>query len=266
MAQILVVNEDNCWYQGVAALENFYEIELEQKIHKHASDAFNGYFTIKGKFTFSNPARETSDGDLILISKDFSRWLIVEVELVGKSLTHTRKQLRVFTKAKYDIDDLINYCVNQDASFDEHRLKLSTLFVNSPEVLVIFDSYHKKKLSQLQNEFKRIKICVFEVYKTNLHDFETYRISGDYPYITSGYTYLKPSSEFEIYQLERPDLMNGIPRGSMDVYYRMAKYRSLLMEDKGNLYLKIPRNPFTPGKELTLSKTHDGKFIIDLLN
>jgi hypothetical protein len=202
----------------------------------------------------------------LLISKDFTKWLIVEVELVAKSLTHTRKQLRVFTSAIYNIDALIDYCVGQDASLDIFRAQLRILFGIPPEVMVIFDSYHKKKLQQLQNEFKSIKICVFEVYKTNLHDFETYRLSGDYPYITSGYSYLKPSSGFEIYHVQRPDLMNGIPRGPMDVLYQMAKIKGLLMEDKGKVYLKISNNPFTPGKQLTLSKTHDGRFIIDPIN
>jgi hypothetical protein len=266
MAQILVVNENNCWYQGIAALENFYEIELEQKIQKHADDAFNGYYTIKGKYTFSNRAKETSDGDLLLISKDFTKWFILEVELIAKSLSHTKKQLRVFSAPIFDIDDLVEYCVRQRAELGNSRENLKELFSTPPEVLVVFDTYHKKKLTQLQKDFKSIKICVFEVYKTNTHDFETYRISGDYPYIISGYSYLKPSSGFETYSIERYDLMNGVPRGDIDVLYKMAKFKAKLLESKGVLFLQIPRNPFTAGKQLTLSRTHDSKFIIDPIN
>lgn len=268
MAQILVINEDQRWYQGIASLDNYYEIEIEQKIYKHASDAFNGYFTIKGKFTFSNKARETSDGDLILISKDFSKWYILEVELVEKSMTHTKKQLRVFTSAIYDIDKLVSYCVAQEDALTAHVTELKTLFNNPPQVLVVFDTYHKSKLENLQNEFKSIKICVFEVYKTNAHDMETYRLSGDYPYLITGYSYLKPcpAPAFEIYELQRPDLMTGVPIGNLDVFYKMAKYKGILMKDKKSLYLKIPKNPFTPTKQLTLSKTHDDKFILDVLN
>jgi hypothetical protein len=266
MAQILVVNEANRWYQGVASLENYYEIELEKKIHKHASDAFSGYLTIRGKYTFGNRAGETSDGDLLLISNDFTKWVIVEIELVAKSLTHTKKQMRVFTDATFNVNDLINYCVGQDEILDVFRGELKTLFADPPEILVIFDSYHRTKLGQIQAEFKSIKICVFEVYKTASHDFETYRLSGEYPYVNSGYSYLKPTSGFEIYRIERPQLMNGVTRGNLNTYYQLDTIRSILMENKKDLFLKIPANPFTPDKELILSKTIDGRFIISPIN
>jgi hypothetical protein len=265
MAQILVVQE-SAWYQGIAALKNYYESELEIRIHKHAVDAFSGYYTIKGKFTFNNAAGETSDGDLLLISRDFSKWLIVEVELIGKSLTHTKKQLRVFTGAKYDIGMLIEYCVKQDSTLDKFRSELAKVFLDPPDVLVIFDSYKQSTIDKIRKGFNSVKICVFEIYKTNSHDFETYRLSGDYPYITSGFSYLKPTSGFEVYEVHRADLMNGVPRGKIELLYQMGQYRCLLIEDSGNLYIKIPNNPFTAGRDLTLSKTHDGKFVLDTLN
>lgn len=268
MAQILVINEEFCWYQGIASLDNYYEIEIEEKILKHSGDVFSGYYVIKGKFTFSNKAGERSSADLLLISKDFTRWIIAEVELASKSLSHTQMQIRVFTDAKFNIDELSNYCLNQNNKLKPFEASLKTLLKETPEVLVIFDSYHEKKLNELKNNFKQLKVCVFEVYKTAIHDFETYRISGDYPYITSGYTYLKASpSSYEIYEVQRPALFTGVPSGKLEIIYKMGKVNALLMvSNKGQHFLKIPRNPFSPGQVLTLAKTDDNKFLIDTLN
>lgn len=268
MAQILVISEEFCWYQGIASLDNYYEIEIEEKILKHSEDIFAGYYVTKGKFTFSNQAGERSDADILLISKDFTKWIIAEVELSAKSLTHTKMQLRVFTDAKFDIYELYEYCIKQNNSLKPFETELKKLLKETPEVLVIFDSYHKTKLKELKDSFKQLQICVFEVYKTTKHDFETYRISGDYPYITSGYTYLKSSSSsYDVYEVERPALFAGVPLGKLEIIYKMAKFNVLLMASaKGHFYLKIPRNPFSPGKVLTLAKTDDNKYLLDTLN
>nr|WP_295869390.1 hypothetical protein [uncultured Chitinophaga sp.] len=267
MAQILVVNELS-WYQAIAALDNYYEIDVENRILKHADEVFDGYYSLKGKYTFNNSAGETSDGDILLISKDFSKWVIVEVELASKaSLGHTRKQLRVFTSCGYDIDSLVKYCQTHHNGLGSFTTQLKNLFTNNtPEVLVMFDAYHQTRLGQLQSEFPSIKICVFEIYKTASHDFETYRLSGDYPYVHSGYTFLKDTTGFEVYEVQRPDLLTGIPAGSLNIEYKMGTYRVQLMSAKSKLYMKIPRNPFPPGVKLLLYKTITNKFFIDTIN
>ncbi len=141
MAQVLVTRE-NAWYQGIASLKNIREKELEESILRYATAVFSNYVCFQSSFTFSNTTGETSDPDILLISKNFKSWLIVEVELGGKDLKHTRKQLRVFTDPIFDVEKLIPHCSGKSAELTGKENELRNLFTNQPpEVLVIFDSY-----------------------------------------------------------------------------------------------------------------------------
>lgn len=267
MAQVLVT-ESNKWYQGIASLKNYYEADLEDRILKHKNEVFKDYYSFKCKFTFENSVGETSDPDMLLISKNFDSWIIVELELGDKTLKHTKKQLRVFTKPKFNVNKLIDYCKRNAPELKGHISKLNALFSSiAPKVLVIYDYYDLKTFEILQKEFDPISICVFEIYNTKTDSFELYRFSGDYPFVTTDFSFLKERSDnYEIYEVQKPSLLDGLPEGYFEVLSKMRTLRvSLIIDKKGNYYLKLLNNPFPPGRTLVIYKTLEKKYILDII-
>lgn len=265
MAQVLVTRED-AWYQGIASLKNIREKELELSILKYASAVFNNYYCFQSAFVFKNAAGETSGPDILLISRNFKQWLIVEVELAGKDLGHTRKQLRVFTNPLFGVGDLVKHCCEKTDDLVGKEAELNNLFANAaPEVLVIFDTHNSPVLSILQAEFT-IKICVFEIYKTQSHDLELYRLSGDYPYVYSGGTFLKAwDGDFEIFKVERPEFFDDLGANTNFIAEHRLQTMNIILyrSKKDEPFIKIPGNPFPPGKNLKIYRTEDNKFVIE---
>lgn len=266
MAQVLVTNEA-AWYQGIASLKNISEKKLELRVLKYTQEVFRGYYGFQSSFKFkSKVSIDTAAPDLILIAKDFSQWIIVELELIGKPLIHTHKQLRVFSNPVYDIETLIVHCMGKDTGLVGKDSELRQLFTNhDPRLLVIFDTYEKATLDKIASMYT-CKICVFEIYRTADHDLEVYRISGDYPYVDTGFSYLKNHpTNFDQYQIQRPGLFAGVAMGKLFIYHKMRVLEARLSAARTDYFLKIPDNPFPPGDSLKIFKALDGKFFIEKL-
>ncbi len=94
---------------------------------------------------------------------------------------------------------------------------------------------------------------------------ELYRLSGDYPYVYSGSTYLKRwVGDYEMFKVERPDFFAGVTGTSFIAEHRLTIINiNLFRSKKDELFVKIPSNPFPPGKDLKIYKTQDNKFVIE---
>lgn len=266
MAQVLVTKISE-WYQGIASLKNLSEKKLEMRFLKCASQIFKGYHSFQSAYTFeSKVSTETAGPDVILIAEDFSQWVIVEVELAGKPLAHTKKQLRVFTNAKYDLDGLVTHCIKKEPKLAPNEKKLKKLLENNPPyILVVFDTYHKTALQSISTEFD-CKVCVLEVYRTMEHDFELYRMSGDYPYVYTEFCYLKNvTTNPDMYTISRPELFNSIAAGDIEVFHKNQSVAAKLMKSSKQTFLKIPENPFPPGSDLKIFKSFADKLILEKL-
>ena len=266
MAQVLVTSE-SAWYQGIASLKNIYEKNLEHRVLKFSKQIFTGYHGFQSAFVFNSKlSDDTAASDMLLIAEDFSQWVIVELELMGKQLKHTKKQLRVFSEPRFEVEKLVKHCISKDNDLVNKENELGTLFTDhDPDLLVIFDTYHKSTLEEISSNFT-CKICVLEIYRTMKHDFELYRMSGDYPYINTGFSFLKNwPTNFDQYEIEKPGLFNGITLGTIQVYHKMFVLNALLMNAGQRYFLKIPQNPFPPGDDLKVFRTIDDKLIIEKL-
>ncbi len=266
MAQVLVtkVNE---WYQGIASLRNLPEKKLELRFLKCAAQVFRGYHVFQSAFTMNSAnSSETAGPDVLLIAEDFSQWCIVELELTGKPLNHTRKQLRVFSRPKYDEDKLALHCIDKCEILRGKEEELKKMFsATPPSVLVVFDTYHKRTIDTVSHEFD-CQICVLEVYKTVNHDLELYRLSGDYPYIYTEFCYLKNVvTNPDMYGVARPELFDNIGTGNIKVYYKNMEISANIFKSRNKLYLKIPENPLDPGSDLKIFKSFNNKLIIEKL-
>lgn len=266
MAQVFVTKHTE-WYQAIAGLNSYNEKELEGRFLKYAIEVFQDYFMFQSAYTFINKLdeSETSAPDIVLISKDFQEWRIVELELVGKGLKHTRKQLRVFTNPKFEIPRFTQHCIEKCPILKSHELELSELLKKTPEVLVVFDNYQAKTLDPIRIEFKNARICVFEIYKTAGHTLELYRISGEYPYIKTKFTLLKPRG-FYTYELHRSGFFPDQSKNEVEVWYEGMKYKSKVSwATKSNVqkcYLNIDNNPFPPDKLLMLEESLSGAYYL----
>jgi len=78
MAQLLVTIED-VWYQAIASIRNYSEPDFEGKIFKYSSEIFKEFFTVPLKYDITNKLDRTEKckPDLLLISKDFKRWIFI---------------------------------------------------------------------------------------------------------------------------------------------------------------------------------------------
>jgi len=264
MAQVLVT-KFNEWYQGIASLKNLPEKKLEYRFLKCAVEIFKGYHVFQSAFTFASKENDQTAGpDVLLIAENFSQWSIVELELTGKPLAHTKKQLKVFSTPRFNVEELIRHCLSKCQSLGGKEEDLKRMFETiPPSVLVIFDTYHKTTLDQISYEFD-CKICVLEVYKTINHDLELYRLSGDYPYIYSDFCYLKnyPSTP-DIYRIERSELFADINNEDIKVYYKNMELSAKIYKSGNSSFLKIPENPLDPGSDLKIFKSINQKFIIE---
>jgi len=266
MAQVLVTSE-NVWYQGIASLKNIYEKNLEHRVVKFSKEIFVGYYSFQSAFTFkSRVSTDTSASDMLLIAEDFSQWVIVELELMGKPLGHTKKQLTVFSDPTFEVDALVKHCITKDNRLKGKEAELIKLFSNNdPGLLVIFDTYHKPTLEDIAINFT-CKICVLEIYRTMNHDLELYRMSGDYPYVNTGFCFLKYwPTNYDQYEIEKPGLFTGIALGTIQLYYKMLVLNGLLTKSGSRYFLKIPQNPLPPAEDLKVFRTIDNKLIIEKL-
>jgi len=264
MAQLLITREP-AWYQNIASVKNYYEKQFEDKVLKYATDIFNPYYVFKCKYTFTYKLdrSEKYQPDILLVSKTLKRWFIVELETCGKSLSHTKKQLRCFYEPEFKKESLVDYLIDQNSLVQNFRKELLDMFDNvPPKVLVVYDDYCSVTFDKLKSEFDFLQICVVETYRTDGHTSEAYRISGDYPYDISGTTQLKPF-DFQHYEILRPDLFSQIPVDQeIIISYMMKDYKAVIFRVENLLYLKIPQNPFPPDINLILSIDISNNLII----
>ena len=266
MARILLTIENN-WYNEIRSLKNYDEKSIETRILKYRKEIFSDFYCIQSSHTFENTKSKTSRPDIILVAKDFKRWIIVEIETIGKGLSHTKSQLEVFVNCvNIDAKKLYNQLKSKEGALIKHESQVVNLFTTvNPEVLVIFDGYDKDKIEDILSNFK-VSIASFEVYKTNKHSGEALKIYGDYPYQTHTFTFLKPrAGDFAHYDVSQSQFFKDPRVSEIDALhsYKLVKIKIIRSGKTGDMVVKIPEdNPFEPGKALLLEQTIGNKFII----
>ncbi|MBI3234312.1 MAG: hypothetical protein HYZ42_09770 [Bacteroidetes bacterium] len=265
MAQLLVSIED-VWYQAIASIRNYSEPDFEEKIFKYSSDIFKNFYTVKFKYDIVNKTSrsEKCQPDLLIISKDFKRWIFIEVELCNKPLTHTKKQIRCFLNPEFDSTLAVDFLVRQNPYLAGNSMDLLNLIENTPpELLMIYDDYCHATFSKLLADFPKLKICILETYRTPLHECEAYRLSGDYPYEVSFISKLAYKDE-QHYKVLKTEIFNGFDEGDVEILYKMKKLKGVILKhpSKNQWFLKIPRNPLPNDIAVQLHLDKDKQLII----
>ena len=185
MGQLLITRPEKEWYQSIVSIRNYSETDFEAKFFRYATEIFSSFYVVKCKFTITNRSRPADkyQPDLLIIAKNFKKWMFIEVELVKSDTAHSFKQIECFKNPVFDEHLLLKYIIGHNAHLQSFEVQMLNLFTNyTPGLLLIYDSHSSFIFNKIYNTFGSVKICVFEVHKNPKHVHEAYRISGDYPY------------------------------------------------------------------------------------
>jgi hypothetical protein len=259
MARVLVKKDDD-WYDQLASLNNYYEVEIEERVQRHSGKAFNGYHVMPFKIIIESSVGSAKP-DLVFIREDYNDWLVVEVELYDHARAHPEMQVNVFKDAKYDHAKIVPYLLGKNAFLD--KVKLTELVKKiQPKVLVIVDSPNAEWIEDFRK--KDILVCIFEVFK-GTNGYELYRINGDYPYVYTSKSHLinlkNPGANY--YEFHDPNFIKE-SNGEISVFYKQSELRAKVIVDKSKKYLIIPSSPIPERKELVFGMDINGKYIIEL--
>ena len=254
------------WYDELKAVAYYSESELERWIHQHAKALFPHHYMIPfKKEVASKRTAEIKKPDFALIRRDFSAWVVVEVELEEHTLDHVLGQTRVFLEGDYNLSEITQYVRDQFKKFhtkDVPLSKLKNLFKSgSPTVLVIADEHAeewKKELGKLGVEY-----CIFEIYK-NVSGRYVYRIYGDYPTVIASKAHCRPHKSL-------PNLIEVIgdftftqisTEGSVGIFYDEMLTKWTHFKDQGKQYLRFvgKSNPLSPNDTYGLIRDKSNKY------
>ena len=174
-SKLLILDD---WYEEFEP-GTYVEDTLERTIIARSNDVFPDYFTLPLKKTIEFNG-ESSQPDLCLIKKDYSRWYVIELELWKKPFKgHTETQIRVFSKGKYNATEISKYLARKEPELNELNLK-NLILKDDPGVLIMVDEY--PDWANEAKKYPRTGILVFGMFD-HPDGVEAYRIDGEYPII-----------------------------------------------------------------------------------
>jgi len=268
MGQLLITRPEKEWYQSIVSIRNYSETDFEAKFFRYATEIFSSFYVVKFKYTIvnGNKPSERYQPDLLIISKNFKKWMFIEVELVKADIAHSFRQIECFKNPIFDENLVLKYIIDNNAELVQYQVELLNLFTNyAPGLLMVYDSHSSRIFEKIYGTFGMIKICVFEVHKNTEHVHEAYRISGDYPYdITNSSKLIYEDDQH--YKFAKHEMVTGIAEGDVIIYYKMHPYNASIFKAKKNkAFLKIVDNPFPKDLPLQLAIDSNDKLILQPL-
>ncbi|QEC67928.1 hypothetical protein FRZ67_11680 [Panacibacter ginsenosidivorans] len=244
MAQLLITHASTKHhYLQIASIKQYNEPDFEKKLKRHATKIFENYYVFNFKFELSCDAipGKKFEPDLILVSKNFTKWVIVEVELCKPPTEHTRNQITCFSNPKFKPDDLVEYILKEDPSLSPLKDEFIKCVSNiPPDLIVVLDDYSEKVFKKFYEHKKQLKICVMEVYKRIGYIYEGYRFGGDYPYELTRFSKLKYSDE-QHYEVMKRDFAKDLPH-EFEAKYDMDPFKITVIKSGKTTYLKFDHN------------------------
>jgi hypothetical protein len=275
MSKILIKESHTAyWFERLSLISYYSESDFEKRLVDQSSALFEDYFVIPFKKTIShvNDIRATTTPDLAFIKRDYSSWLLVEVELKGHTYEHVKAQVDIMRKPHYNAAEVTKYILGKAShildppsfTFDEPLL---AKLINSeaPKVLVIVDETHKEWEAQLKKI--NVLLCVIQMYKNGTGE-EIMRIKGQYPRIFTGTVHCKiakdPANALEV--INSHELIDKKNTGDLiDIYLNDSLTKWAILKTKTKkCYLKCigPIFPIAPKKDLTLEfDEHNNAYI-----
>jgi len=163
------------WFETVQP-DGIFENDFESILLSSDSTLYPDYNLVKFKYSVES---EFGIGrpDLALISKDYSSWWVVEVELGSHSLRgHVERQVAIFSSANYNIG-AAHYLSSQHSHLDIRALQ-ELMLGASPRVLVIVNQ-HRPDWAQALLRWDAL-VAVVELYRDQ-NNTMIMRVDGEHP-------------------------------------------------------------------------------------
>jgi len=264
MSRILVASEAR-WYEEQNVIASYYEAEFERKIRQQVGAVFPDYYTSSFKIEIEADQKEPRKPDLAMVHRDFKDWWIVEVELIGHTLSHVIDQVSVFTHGNYNSIRIADYLKQKNieenlVELDYNKLK-EMIFYQQPKVLVIVDEQQSEWESELSKY--GASVCLFQVYR-NTTGSESFRLNGEYPECYSDESHCRYHRTIpNLIEVLSPSLLEE--EGEEVFLFYNGKSTSWKRIDQGqSVFLKLigSVNPIPANISYVLRKDTHGRLII----
>lgn len=265
MAQIITTNSNKVIYTPIASIKQYNEPDFEKKLLRYSGEIFSDFYILKGKFEMtSDLVSNRFEPDLILISKSFKKWVIIEVELCQSPKKHTIDQVKCFANPKFDSRKLYKYLSDMEKELQENESEVVSMLENiAPDFIVVLDDYSDDVFRKFRNIVNNLKICVLEVYRTTSHPYEAFRFGGDYPYELSNSSKLKWINS-QHYQIMKEDFAAALP-SKLDLKFDMDPINATVISSERRpkkYYLKIPEHNIPEDHYLQIGITIKNEYVL----
>ncbi|MDQ6755308.1 MAG: hypothetical protein M3004_00075 [Bacteroidota bacterium] len=264
----IITTVDKAVYDSLYNLQSYTEKSLQSWIAKYKQILFPDYYCFLSGYNFYNKKGDRSAADLILIARDFTEWIIIEVELAVKELPHTKFQLGVFTDLKLDVDGFSKHCQQKEHTFHKlYQKELKSCLSLTPKVLVIFDYEDKNKVEELISAFSSIQVGYCELYKTLKHNAIILRIYGHNNYVIKESVYLTPgNTNKSVYEISDTGFFKKINTPRIDfVCEGRVGYLSIIKVGT-KIKVKIDDHPYKEDSILILDKAISNQIFLKAVN
>jgi hypothetical protein len=263
MARILIEQQ---WFDQVEP-STFTEQEFEDRVVLHAPSVYPEYFVLPFKHQVESDFGG-SKPDLAFISKDYSEWRVVEVEMGYHDLnSHVEPQVQRLATAKYDVN-IADYLLRKEPILNHNSLsKLITK--EQPRVLVILNEVKNDWVTPLARH--GAITATFELFRSS-DEIEIFRVNGEYPE-----QILSPVSTCSIHpyvnrfiRIHDPDALSLPPRGKLKLRLNncITEWQRIDTIDAGKGYWLEPlgRNPLTPKHRYAIHRLNDNHLLLKRLD
>lgn len=268
MAQILITHpKETHIYTPIASIKKYNEPDFEEKLWRYSKAIFEHYYVFKLKYELfcdAIPGRGF-EPDLLLISKTFKKWVIIEVELCKAPTQHTLDQIACFSNPKINAKELVDFLIRNNPEYKPYESSLFDCLDNHPpDLIVVMDDYSDTVFSKFYDYKKQLKICVLEVYKRVDYPYEGFRFGGDYPYELTNSSKIEYVDE-QHFKILKKDFLKDLPN-SFQIKFDMEPFdASLIKINKKTTYLKLPYHNIPSDIYLQMGRTLNNDYVIQKL-
>lgn len=270
MAQILITHPAEIHnYTPIASIRQYNEPDFEDKLWRYGKKIFQHYHVFKFKFDLTCDALPGSKfkPDLLLVSKTFKKWVIIEVELCKTPSKHTLDQITCFKNPKFSPSEITDFLIRNYPDITGEKTNLLDCFSNySPDLIIVLDDYSDKVFNKFYEHYKQLKICVLEVYKRENYAYEGFRFGGDYPYELTNSSKIEYVND-QHFKIIKKDFLKDLP-DNFEVKFDMEPFDATLIKTNAKsktTFLKLPEHNIPSDLYLQIGLNLDGEYIIQKL-
>jgi hypothetical protein len=256
MARILI---NRVWYEQIEP-STFSESELEERILIHAPSIYPEYYVLPFKLRVESTLGNAQP-DLVFISKDYSEWRVVEVEMGHHSFNgHVERQIEKLADAEYG-SRVAHYLYGKNNELDLD--KLLYLIENVPPQLLVIVNEPKSEWIEPLLRYNAI-IAIFELFRAE-DETEVFRVNGEYPTL-----FINTISEctFHPYaprliRIHAPAGLELPPRGKIKLRYNNCLTEWTRLDAEDAVFLSpVGNNPLKPGRNYELYRQSDNTLVL----